>query len=467
MSQRAERRSPPTALKCLPGREVCSLFSWRWHGLLLGVVLVGAALRADPPSGVAGEGREDIPRWWRETRAFYCPFTNSGAGSSLMKYNAGGHLTDRLDHFHELPVVLDDARRLGTDVVYLVDYWQPDYEAKGEYIPYAKLGGKEGFREGIERLHDRGGRILLYLEAFIISRKTEFGRRVGPDWAMMDRDGNYYPYYQTGDRFYLMYPGEGSGWSDHLVSLAETMAKEYRIDGVHLDSYGLQWGWRDFHPGHPGGNNPESFNRGAVQLVKRIRAALREHRPDAVVILEGAERRALLDICDGAQIESLSVLKRKPWWEERRYPIFTSSFELLEMQAILEAGYQLALSPWWLGADVRGRHEKRLSANTDKRNRFDQLEALNVYNNWLVANDIPGALPLGMTEKIGASIIEQLNARGWQGEFVNPALEEAAARVRRLYSEHEERFQRTPAERIRELLESTGWRARSRSSRRL
>jgi hypothetical protein len=204
-----------------------------------------------------------------------------------------------------------------------------------------------------------------------------------------------------------------------------------------------------------------------VRLVERIRAALRSHRPEAVVILEGAERTALLDVCDGAQIESLSVLKRKPWWEERRYPIFTSSFELLELEAILEEGYQLALSPWWLEAEVRGRHEKRLGAETDKRNRFDQLEALNIYNNWLVANDIPGALPRGTTERISASIIEQLNALGWKGEFVNPALEAAAARVRKLYSEQEESLQRTPAERLRGLLESTGWRVPSRSSRRL
>jgi len=45
------------------------------------------------------------------------------------------------------------------------------------------------FREGIERVHRRGGRVIAYLEAFIISRDTELGRTAGPRWAMMDENG--------------------------------------------------------------------------------------------------------------------------------------------------------------------------------------------------------------------------------------------------------------------------------------
>ena len=70
---------------------------------------------------MAGSDRQDIPSWWKETRAFYCPFANSGAGSSLMKYRTGGSLADRLRDFRELPRCLDEAMSLGTNVVYLVD----------------------------------------------------------------------------------------------------------------------------------------------------------------------------------------------------------------------------------------------------------------------------------------------------------------------------------------------------------
>lgn len=400
----------------------------------------------------AGAHRKDIPAWWRNTRALYCPFANSGAGSSLMKYKAGGDLPGRLQDFRDLPRILDEARRLGTNVIYLVDYWQPGYEYKGEYVPYEKCGGETAFRDGIAAVHKLGGRVVVYLEAFIISRRTEFAKKVGPQWAMMDEKGEFYPYYHTGARFYLMYPGDGSGWADHLVRVAREMARKYKIDGVHLDSYGLQWNWRDHNPAHPNGSDPSSFNRGANRLVKRMRAELRKHNPDAVVILEGAEQTQLLDVCDGAQIESLSVLKRKPWWRERRYPIFTSSFELAEMKAILDEGYHLALSPWWFLDHVRGRDERRLKAKTDKRNRFDQLESLNIYNNLLVANRIPGSLPLGTTEEISRSIIEQLNKLGWKGEFTNPAFARSAQNVRALHEKHKKELVRTPAGQIRQWL---------------
>jgi hypothetical protein len=230
------------------------------------------------------------------------------------------------------------------------------------------------------------------------------------------------------------------------------MTREYRIDGVHLDSYGLQWNWKDYHPGHPDGRDPGSFNRGAIQLVERMRSAMRRHNPEAVVILEGAEQPALLEVCDGAQIESLTVLKRKPWWRKRRYPIFTSSFELEEMRAILDEGYQLALSPWWFRDRPHGRDEKRLERKTDKRNRFEQIESLNIYNNLLVANDIPGALPVGTSERIGQSIIEQLNSLNWRGEFENADLAAAAKQVLELYAKHERKLTSSPADRLRKWL---------------
>ncbi|UCD29147.1 MAG: hypothetical protein JSV03_01290 [Planctomycetota bacterium] len=401
---------------------------------------------------VAGSEREDVPDWWKKCRAFYCPFDNSGAGASLMQFQTGGSIPDDLKDFRDLPKLLDDARKLGTNVIYLVGYWQPGYEYKGEYIPYEQCGGERAFRDGIAALKNQGGRIILYLEAFIISRKTEFGRRVGPSWAMMDEKGNFYSYYDTGDRFYLMYPGEGSGWTDHIISVAAEFARKYKIDGVHLDSYGLQWNWRDYNPQHSNGKDPNSFNRGTIKLVKRMRAEMRKYNPEAVVILEGAEHTELLDVCDGAQIESLAVLKKKPWWFQGKYPIYTSGFELAEMKAILDEGYQLALSPWWLKSHPGKRDQGILAEKTNKRNRFDQIRALNRYNNILVANDIKG-LPPGASERISKSIISQLNQLKWKGDFTNPTLNAAILKVRILYRKHKDQLTRTPADRLKEWLQ--------------
>jgi hypothetical protein len=254
-----------------------------------------------------------------------------------------------------------------------------------------------------------------------------------------------------------MYPGEGSGWMDHLVGVAGRLARDFKIDGVHLDSYGVHLDHvrPDHNSLHPGGRDVESFHRAAVTLVRRLRAELRRHVPEAVVILEGAERTDLLDVCDGAQFESLSKLRKKSWFQSRRYPIFTSSFDLREMQDILAEGHNLALSPWWFQAEPSGRDEKRLAAQTDKKSRFDQIESLHRCHNLLFANDcVPR--PAADFDGLFEGIIRELNERGWDQSFVYPPLETTAHRYLTAIRKPACAMDRTPAGAIRGFLEPAG-----------
>ncbi|MGQ9650296.1 MAG: hypothetical protein ACUVXJ_09320 [Phycisphaerae bacterium] len=220
---------------------------------------------------------------------------------------------------------------------------------------------------------------------------------------------------------------------------------------VHLDSYGLQRGWKNHNPAHPGGRDPESFKGGAVELVRRVRDEMRKHVPDAVVILKGAEHTELLDVCDGAQIKSLAVIHRKPRAAQGWYPVFTSSFSLAEMERILAQGHNLAIAPWWLTARPGRRDENILLVQTNKRSRFDQIEALHRYHNILLVN---GRLsqPVADCDGISQGILEQLNHNGWTSRFIHPPLVEAAQRYTVAYSRDEGRLTREPADLIREML---------------
>lgn len=298
------------------------------------------------PGGAAGQGR-DTPEWWAKTRSLYCPAACSGAGSALMKF-AGGELRDRITSFRDLPKLLDEAQTLGSNVVYLVDYWEGGYSNKGDYVPRADLGGPQAFREGLKAVHDRGGRVILYLEAFIISRKSGIGRTMGRKWSIMDEGGHHRGYPGTGDSYFLMWPGKGSGWSEYLTGVAERLIREYDVDGFHLDSYGCQKGWKDYHPNHPDGREPGAFDAGAVALVREFRKRVRAAKPDAIVMLECSADEGLLGVSDGAQDESLPVLARKSWARDHRYKVFTSEFSLAQMEHILAAGYDVSLAPWWL-----------------------------------------------------------------------------------------------------------------------
>jgi len=255
----------------------------------------------------------------------------------------------KLSSFRDLPVLLDDARSLGCNCVYLVSWWEPDYASnKGDYRIRTDLGGDEAFADGIRAIHDQGGRIILYIEPFIITRTSRIGQSHGASWCMKDPQGRPQTYYGNA-RYYLMWPGEGSGWTQYICETAERLTRQFGVDGFHLDSYGCQWDLKDHDPAHTG-----AFNSGAVDLVRRMRRGIVAINPQAVIILECCERTELLDVCDGGQIESaawlyspVKVLDEKPWVAQVRYKAFTSHYSMVEMDRILDMGYNLSLSPWW------------------------------------------------------------------------------------------------------------------------
>jgi len=328
------------------------------------------------------ELKHGLPDWWQKTKSFYCP-VSGGAGAALMSFaldfDASGksnreisemiqsskkphyerpmgeeldgmRITEKISSFNELPGLLSQAREVSSNLIYLADYWEGGYFNKGDYIPRADFGGPKAFRDGIKAIHDLGGRIIVYLEAFIISRHTSnIGREKGHKWAMMDRNGKFFGYFLNMDHtYYQMWPGKGSGWSRYLADMAEQMIVDYDVDGFHLDSYGAQHGWMDHHPEHIDGLEPGEFDVRAVDMVHDFCKRVRAVKPEAIVIMEGSEREDLLCACDGAQEWSFASLAAKPWFRENPYKVFTSEFALPYMEKILANGYCLSVSGWWL-----------------------------------------------------------------------------------------------------------------------
>lgn len=333
----------------------------------------------------------DSPGWWRNNRAVYASFDLSGAGGPLMKFPSEDIKKKLQGSFENLPVLLKDARQLGCNCVYLISFWEPHYENKGDYEIRLDLGGDEAFKKGVQKLHEQGGKIILYLEAFIITRTSKIGKSHGLDWCMKDAKGKPQRYYGR-SRFYLMWPGRGSGWTEHICSVAERLVREFGVDGFHLDSYGIQWDLKDHDPRHK-----SSFNQGAIELVIKMRSRIQKINPDAVIILEGCERTQLLDLCDGGQIESaawqyspVKVLNEKPWVKEVKYKAFTSHYSMEEMDRILVMGYNLSLSPWWFEHHVREKDFATMRKRMDDDDEW--LKRIRILWNWdnlCYINNIP------------------------------------------------------------------------------
>ena len=332
----------------------------------------------------------ESPQWWKDNRAIYASFDLSGAGGPLMKF-PGDDIKNKLGTFENLPVLLDEARKLGSNCVYLISYWQPNYENKGDYEIRTDLGGPAAFKKGVEAIHAKGGRIILYLEAFIVTRTSKVGQKFGPRWCMKDQNQNPQTYYGR-SRFYLMWPGAGSNWTEYICRTAENLVRQYGVDGFHLDSYGIQWNLKDHDPKHKG-----SFNDGAMRLVKTMRQRIRKINPNAVIILEGCEQTEMLDLCDGGQIESaawqyspVKVLNEKPWVAQHKYKAFTSHYSMIEMDKILDMGYNFSLSPWWFETNTEERDFQRM--HEPMNDRDDWIKRIRILWNWdnlLYINEIP------------------------------------------------------------------------------
>jgi hypothetical protein len=248
------------------------------------------------------------PEWFRDASAIYAP-TGGGYGGIYLSLpsvplSKEESVNGRIESFCELPKLLDEAKALGTNILYLADYWEapdkpdryPAYWNKGDYIPRSDLGGAKpwhALQEGIDAVHRAGGRVLLYLEPFTVYRNSRIGQKNGALWGGRDWSGNLwgltisdliYPNYPDSYEMVAAFPD----WQKYIIDIAVCLVRDCHADGIFLDSYAWQM------------NRPmrvqidpavfiysaQDYALGVLALVQKMRAAIQQINPEAVVIGE-------------------------------------------------------------------------------------------------------------------------------------------------------------------------------------
>ena len=252
--------------------------------------------------GATGVKFAPTPSWARDTPGWFLPNTIS-AGSCMLAFEPVWIESSHLKSFRDLPRLLTQAKSLGTEAIYLVDWYEglpgsPPYNwwsNKGDYIPRSDQGGAAALKDGIAAVHALGGRIIFYIEGFIIQKASNVGKRHGADWSIMVPGGPLaHPYSDC----WKPCPA-AKGWVEYFESVARRMGQD-GADGLFIDSYGYQ---RDYkcvsrRHGHPIGSG-EVFNAGAARLLRRARAALQSERPEAILLTEGPLLKELFEHTDG------------------------------------------------------------------------------------------------------------------------------------------------------------------------
>jgi len=305
-------------------------------------------LSLEVPREPKNRPRDETPGWFTDTVALYAPSSETSGGSLLTV--PVQVLCEKVDGFRQLPVLLEEAQRMGTSVLYLTDFWEgvgrcaDPYSCwvnKGEYIPRTDFGGSEAFREGIDAVHALDGRVVLYIEPFIIHVDSEAGHAHGPEWSMIDEDGKYYDPYVNN---WTLCP-DCREWVNYLSDVCFELTDSLGIDGLYFDSYGFQWDWVCHSPIHdhpPGENN---FDYAAYQLLKDVGDAARSANPDLVIMTEGPERE-ILRYVDGSQDWDIAKVLSTPGLESMsRYRLFLGGYNIDSINMAAGFGYNLALGP--------------------------------------------------------------------------------------------------------------------------
>jgi hypothetical protein len=262
-------------------------------------------------------------------------------------------LSSLIKHFRDLPSLLDQARSLGTSTIYLVDWFEGKPGArpfnywmnKGDYIPRLDMGGDAALKDAISALHAQGGRVILYVEGFIINKDSNVGTTHGAQWSIMGPKG---PPEQPYPGTWKPCPG-AEGWLAYVEGVARRIGG-YGADGIFFDSQGFQKDWKCMSRkhGHPPGD-PEVFNNGCANLVRRARAALREGNSEAIIFTEGPKMMRLFEHTDGSLEWGIDTFVSRWLWDDQgKTDTITSSYSLDDWNQILAIGAKLGCGSQFL-----------------------------------------------------------------------------------------------------------------------
>jgi hypothetical protein len=282
----------------------------------------------------AGKTFANAPAWARDTPGWYIPNPLS-AGSCMLQFQPKAL---PIKDFSQLPILLNQAKSLGTEAIYLVDWYDGGWTNKGDYIPRTDWGGESALKDGISKVHDQGGRIIFYVEGWIVKEKAEWKKR-GSEWSVIQPDGSYPSSYPG---YWKMCPA-APGWVEYLAGVAKRLG-QYGADGIFIDSQGWHleiWKCIAKAHGHPLGD-PEVFNTGCVNLAKQVRKALQYANPEAIIVTEGPTLESQFEYKDGSLEGGIDTFVNAWLWDAQgNTDSLTTGFSLDAWNQIVAIGAKL------------------------------------------------------------------------------------------------------------------------------
>ena len=154
----------------------------------------------------------------------------------------------------------------------------------GTYHFRSDLGGPEAIRKGVDRMHRIGRRVTFYIAAISTRKDSDlFNGENIDDWLLMEEPGKML---DIGYPFGVSMCHGYAPWQDHIAAVSKRLVEESGADGVRLDEFGTP-SIACYNPAHHHAS-PFDGNKWALELLRKVRAAMDEVNPDAILMTEAA-----------------------------------------------------------------------------------------------------------------------------------------------------------------------------------
>jgi hypothetical protein len=219
------------------------------------------------------------PAWTKTASGWLLAILKQQNGEIIWPY-------DTLDKLSEI------ADQRGLDILGLFgwgygghDHLYPDYN------PCPLMGGEKALREGIQKAHARGKRVILYANGQLMERGTAYWTETGQHLAVTKKDGGtvqeFWHKYQDAPGYHFdIGCNVAKRWRERLLALA-MQANALGADGILYDQLGGRGPLPCYAEGHGHPVPAMVYEYDRKEMLREIAETMKDINPDFVLMTEG------------------------------------------------------------------------------------------------------------------------------------------------------------------------------------
>jgi len=232
--------------------------------------------------------RKNIPpKWISNTHGFFLHVLKQQDGRIF-------------DDYEDLPIIYEKASNMGIDTLYTLGWWTGGMDGDfPHYIPWDTTR----LRQAIEKVHEKGGRVILYMNCRLMNLRLQEYKEISNKWSVKDMHGidvrehwewsNQYPYSFSsqsppmyGETFLIPCPSIKE-WRDLLKNYLRQIVREYGADGVEMDQIGIATAFLCFDDSHPHISPAYAFGPGLLEMIKEFKEEAQQKNSEFAILCEG------------------------------------------------------------------------------------------------------------------------------------------------------------------------------------